>query len=113
MTIARIEKYRLSHFMAQQFGTSIGDPFGMFHVKGLRIMVAPLDVNWEHASISREHRLPRWDEMCFVKDLLWDEEETVIQFHPKKTEYKNLHPYCLHLWRRKDLIYDLPPEWMV
>ena len=54
---------------------------------------------WEHVSIELyAHRLPTWEEMCFVKDLFWDEEEEVVQMHPRKSEYVNLTD-ALHLWR--------------
>lgn len=26
----------------------------------------------------------------------------VIQIHPAKSEYVNLHPYALHLWRKEN-----------
>jgi len=113
MTIDRAEKYRLSGFDCPGFSTKSKDPFGMFQVKGLRIMVAPIDLDWEHVSVSRKHRVPNWGEMCFVKDLFWDDSETVVQFHPKASNYVNLNEFCLHLWGRKDLIYELPPMWMV
>lgn len=54
---------------------------------------------WEHVSVSCERRCPNWIEMSFVKDLFFDDEELVLQFHPKKSQYKNLHPFCLHMWR--------------
>jgi hypothetical protein len=54
---------------------------------------------FEHVSVSTRWRCPNWQEMCFVKHLFFREEETVIQFHPQKSEYVNCHPYCLHLWR--------------
>lgn len=61
---------------------------------------------WEHVSVhvtrsedSKKMRTPNWKEMCFVKDTFWDGEDEVIQFHPKKSEYVNCHPYTLHLWR--------------
>jgi hypothetical protein len=54
---------------------------------------------WEHVSVSTHDRIPTWEEMCFIKDLFWDAEDTVIQFHPPKSEYVNQHPYTLHLWR--------------
>ena len=54
---------------------------------------------WEHVSMEvRARRLPTWEEMCFVKDIFWDEEELVIQMHPKKSQYVNLTD-ALHLWR--------------
>ncbi len=35
---------------------------------------------WEHVSITiRGNRCPNWKEMCFIKDLFWGEEDTVIQ----------------------------------
>jgi len=68
------------------------------------------DKKWEHVSVSLMHRCPTWDEMCFIKNLFFEEEETVVQFHPKKSEYKNLHPYCLHLWRDTTKEFELPPS---
>lgn len=57
---------------------------------------------WEHVSIElKARRLPTWDEMCFVKDLFWDEEEEVVQIHPKKSQYINITE-ALHLWRPAD-----------
>ena len=56
---------------------------------------------WEHVSISTKRRCPEWAEMCFVKDLFWTEDETVVQFHPAKKDYINYHPHCLHLWRQQ------------
>ena len=93
-----------------------GDMYGMFmtldEVKfpGLRIMSSGNnDIYWEHVSVSLADRCPTWDEMCFVKDLFWPDTETVIQFHPKRSHYKNDHPYCLHLWKRRGVDYELPP----
>ena len=62
---------------------------------------------WEHVSVSLPNRCPTWDEMCFVKDLFWDKDETVIQFHPRDAEYVSYHDYCLHLWKRGE--HELPP----
>lgn len=51
--------------------------------------------------------------MCFIKDLFWDEDDTVIQFHPPRSEYVNCHPHCLHLWRPIGIEIATPPKWMV
>lgn len=64
---------------------------------------------WDHVSVSLETRCPTWDEMCYIKDLFWDEEELVIQFHPPKSKYKSFHPYCLHMWKSPQEI-KLPAE---
>ena len=63
---------------------------------------------WEHVSVSTPTRCPTWEEMCKVKNLFWYEHETVLQFHPKTSEYVNNFPYCLHLWKHKDEV-KLPP----
>lgn len=69
---------------------------------------------WEHVSISLEDKHPpNWTEMAWVKDRFWNDEETVLQFHPKKSAYKNLHPNCLHLWRRVGVNHPLPPQALV
>ena len=57
------------------------------------------DENWEHVSVSRGET-PTWDEMAFIKDLFWDEEDFVIQMPPPAEDYVNNHPHCLHLWRK-------------
>ena len=57
---------------------------------------------WNHVSVSLKGRDPTWMEMCFIKDLFFEPEDVCIQFHPKKSEYINLHKHCLHIWQ--------PPE---
>lgn len=70
---------------------------------------------WEHVSIhayksrGKRQRAPIWAEMCFVKNLFWDDTETVIQYHPAKTDYLNLHNSCLHLWRPIKQLIPMPP----
>lgn len=63
------------------------------------VVVGENEEGWEHVSIKLSaRRLPTWDEMCFVKDVFWDEEEEVVQIHPKRSQYVNLTE-ALHLWR--------------
>lgn len=70
---------------------------------------------WEHVSVkahdkgSNRWRCPKWNEMCYIKDLFWEKNETVIQFHPEETEYVNNHPAVLHLWRPVEFEISLPP----
>jgi hypothetical protein len=68
---------------------------------------------WEHVSVSLKHRCPNWQEMCFVKDLFWEESELVVQFHPPRSDYVDHHPYCLHLWRPLDGHIRTPPSILV
>ena len=64
---------------------------------------------WEHVSVSARRRCPTWEEMCYVKSLFWDDEDRVLQMHPPKSEYVNVHPHCLHLWRHTAL--DITARW--
>ena len=36
--------------------------------------------------------------MCEVKDIFWDDEEEVVQIHPRKSQYVNITE-AFHLWR--------------
>lgn len=63
---------------------------------------------WEHVSVSLPNRCPSWEEMCAVKDLFWDGEDAVIQFHPPRSNYVSYSKYCLHLWRCKYQEQPLP-----
>ena len=78
-----------------------------------------IDMDWEHVSISvgqkgkKQSRNPTWEEMCWIKDLFWGEEDRVVQYHPPKSEYVSLHPYTLHLWRHGSKEIDYPPSILV
>lgn len=62
---------------------------------------------WEHVSVSPyKGKMPTWNDMCEIKDIFWNDEEVVIQIHPKKSEYVNVKDNCLHLWRHKSI--ELP-----
>ena len=59
-------------------------------------------LGWEHVSVSTPGRCPNWSEMCFIKRLFWAPADVVMQLHPAESEYVNVHPHCLHLWRPND-----------
>ena len=71
------------------------------------------ECQWEHVSVSLPHRCPTWGEMHEIKRLFWDDHETVVQFHPKKTSYVNQHEFCLHMWKRRGVNAELPPIYAV
>lgn len=55
---------------------------------------------WEHVSVTLDKpETPSWEIMDFVKNIFWDETDTIIQYHPTKELKVNRHRYCLHLWR--------------
>lgn len=68
---------------------------------------------WEHVSVSTDRRIPNWTEMAFVKDLFWDEEDCVVQFHPPRSDYVNCHPNVLHLWRPVGMELPRPDSYAV
>ena len=70
----------------------------------------PAEYAWEHVSVSLPGRCPNWAEMSFIKDLFWDESETVMQLHVPKSEHRNRHPNCLHLWKPVDIKIPRPPN---
>ena len=72
-----------------------------------------VSVRVEHSSDPRKGRCPTWDEMCFIKDLFWEPEECVIQYHPPKSDYVNNHPHVLHLWMPTDEKIPRPPSELV
>lgn len=90
---------------------------GQIHLSGkrdiahctLKVIVSD-GAGWDHVSVSLENRCPNWDEMCWVKDLFFMPEETVMQLHPPRSEYVNYHPHCLHLWRPYNKSIPLPPS---
>jgi hypothetical protein len=91
---------------------------GAFIVQGpcgekLRIVSSGGQNGWEHVSVSIERRIPNWQEMCFVKEAFWNDDECVMQLHPPKSDYINLHPNCLHLWCPMDELIPMPPNLMV
>lgn len=71
--------------------------------------IASWGKRWDHVSISLEDRCPTWEEMCWFKDLFWNKEEMVIQYHPAEADYVNNHPHCLHLWKPQNQTVPKPP----
>lgn len=76
-------------------------------------VVVSWDKGWDHVSVSNLKRCPTWDEMCFVKDVFFNLDECVIQYHPVSILYVNTHPNCLHLWRPQNQVILMPPRYMV
>ncbi len=68
---------------------------------------------WEHVSVSLAGRAPTWREMCLVKDLFWADDEVVVQYHPAKSSYVNVHEHVLHLWRHVSQRFPEPPHILV
>ncbi len=111
-----VEKYRVTK--TSLWRSEPGKTYGLFMVPGmggdLKVLACDGgDAGWDHVSVSLKNRCPNWIEMSKVKDLFFSDDETVVQFHPKKSEYVNNHPHCLHLWKPVNKEIELPPSILV
>jgi hypothetical protein len=114
------DKVEAARFQYGEFRSPPNAPYGAFEIFGpcgasLVIIAsdgADLKEKWQHVSVSTAHRPPNWQEMCFVKNLFWADDELVIQFHPPQADYINCHPHCLHLWKPPFDV-ALPPSILV
>lgn len=90
------------------------------------MIIASDGMGWEHVSVHvqvskyKTGRLvydhdetPSWEEMCYIKGLFWDEDDLVVQYHPKKSDYVNNHENTLHLWRATGQEIIAPPIFLV
>ena len=72
---------------------------------------------WEHVSVHvRDGKMlhtPTWNEMCYVKEVFWDDEDIVLEYHPPRSQYVNNHPHTLHLWRPTNQTIPNPPSYLV
>ena len=67
---------------------------GTVHLSGYTAsLIVSNGAGWEHASISPFRKVtPSWEDMCKLKDIIWKEDEAVIQIHPVKEDYVNIMP---------------------
>lgn len=115
---ASMDKYRMRE---GEHASSPGDRFGVYifpclgqTLRAIACEAAPdLGVDWEHVSVSLSSRCPTWEEMCAVKDIFWEPEDTVMQLHPPRSQYINCHPHVLHLWRPASEKIPMPPRFAV
>lgn len=117
------EKYRLTNHRILGSDASYGNNgfFVFAHPKIANYFIQCQisdGMGWEHVSVSlmkevnigrfkqpakwvkeTVERCPTWEEMCWVKNQFWNEDECVVQYHPPKSENVSLHNWCLHLWK--------------
>jgi hypothetical protein len=98
-----------------EYGSKPGELHGCFQLGDFLVISSGADskYGWEHVSVSRQDRAPTWAEMCAIKDLFWNDNECVVQFHPARKDYVNFHPHCLHLWRSARRPMPTPPTILV
>ena len=78
-------------------------------------LIVSTGAGWEHVSIAplKWKYIPTWEDMCTLKELIFEDNEAVIQIHPPKAEYVNQKENCLHLWRCTYKPMVLPPSILV
>jgi hypothetical protein len=117
------DKYRTKHpYINELFTKGNNGLFIIPHYRinnyYLRCMISD-GMSWEHVSVTVSHkdkaatRCPTWEEMCFVKDVFWNKDEVVIQYHPAEKDYVSMHPFCLHLWKPIGAVLPTPDPLMV
>jgi peptide methionine sulfoxide reductase MsrA len=109
-----LEPYRQREYERRLYGVNGDEKNGVFKVfvSGKSFWcIASNGGGWEHISVTRRNgKIPTWEEMCAIKDMFFDAEEVVVQYHPKKSEYVNIHDGCLHLWRPTTVEMPTPPK---
>ena len=68
---------------------------------------------WDHVSASFPSRTPTWEEMAEIKRMFFHPDECCVEYHPVESEYVNMHPHCLHIWKPQTETIPTPPYWMV
>lgn len=91
----KVEKFR---YRTAKSLECAGTNNGAFIISGLQV-IASDGGGWDHVSVSKPDKIPTWEEMCLIKRLFFGDDEVVMQLHPAKKDYVNVHPRCLHLWR--------------
>lgn len=113
-----LNQYRIEHPFAG-WGDSKNGYF-IIPAYGIIFKIICSSEAWDHVSVSlmtRQNKIvkrcPTWEEMCFIKDLIFEPDEWVIQYHPPKSDNINNYPWCLHLWRPQNQEIPKPPPIMV
>jgi len=109
-----IEKLRLRQGpFASDESFGMNGVFTIPYASSMLSVIISDGMGWDHVSVSLRNRCPNWKEMHFVKNIFFEKEETVVQFHPKESAYINVCENCLHLWRRHGHEYELPPSELI
>jgi hypothetical protein len=74
--------------------------FGIAH-QGLKVAMSVEYHNgqdWLHVSVSRQSKMPSYDDLKKVKRDFIGDDLAAYQAFPRAAELVNLHEFCLHLW---------------
>ncbi|PSB52046.1 hypothetical protein C7B67_08540 [filamentous cyanobacterium Phorm 6] len=57
---------------------------------------------WVHLSLSRKKSVPTWIDLVKVKEIFLGADALAIQVLPPRSEWVNVHEFCLHLYHCLD-----------
>lgn len=65
------------------------------------LVVGFKEMGYEHISVSptKKSKMPTWNDMAYLKDIFFEDEEEAYQIIPKKSQYVNIKENCLHIWK--------------
>lgn len=110
-----LNEFRDVNLEKEIFGTRGDSENGVFRLNYKCLpyfIIASTGDGWEHVSISTHNQTPSWKLMCKIKNMFFNEDEIVVQYHPREKDYINIHEHCLHLWRPLNEKLPLPSEYI-
>jgi len=94
-----LDKYRASESERRIAGVDGDGGCGCFkvYVNGRSFFIVASDGGgWDHISVSPCNRkrqgCPTWEEMCAIKDMFFEPEERVVQYHPPQERVRQSAP---------------------
>lgn len=82
--------------------SDFGDGNAYKYRTGINVIVStasmPDSREWMHISVSRNDRLPSFDDLKFVKSIFAGDNRYAYQVFAPVEKHVNIHNFCLHLW---------------
>lgn len=79
----------------------------VYHKHGQVRVVHSIDLAdgkwWDHVSVSRKRKIPSWEDLARVKDVIIGKRREAIQVLPREEDYVNVCEYCLHFWAEREV----------
>lgn len=69
---------------------------------GLAAIIDTLTIDgreWRHLSVSRRSRTPSHEDMMAAAEAFLDRDHVALSIYPRRSEWVNVHEFCLHLWQ--------------
>lgn len=107
MTYAMDREIQLNEFLPRilpdgwTYIQAFGDGYTCRHRSGLRVIASGAEYEgreWLHVSLSREDRIPSYDDIKHAKETFIGNGRWAAQLFPPVDQHVNIHQFCLHLW---------------